>query len=81
MANQNQQQEMLRINHESEKIVQPPKKFHTEVPDYWNQRKLIMEILKYLSSAAHPHMPHWTKDADAAQRLAGAVENDHGGRI
>ena len=26
-------------------------------------------------------MPHWEKDADAAQRLAGAVENDHEGSI
>jgi hypothetical protein len=26
-------------------------------------------------------MPHWTKDADAAQRLADAVENNHGGRV
>jgi putative DNA methylase len=56
--------------------------FHAEVNDYWNQRKLIIEILKYLSSTTHiPHMPHWEKDADAALRLAGAVENDHGGRI
>jgi adenine-specific DNA methylase len=56
--------------------------FHAEVENYWNQRKLIIEILKYLSTAAHiPHMPHWEKDADAALRLAGAVENDHGGRV
>ena len=55
---------------------------HAEIDDYWNQRKLILEILKYLSSASHiPHMVHWEKDADAALRLAGAVENDHGGRI
>jgi putative DNA methylase len=67
---------------ESEDARQGLNWFHTEVPDYWNQRKLIMEILKYLSSAAHiPHMPHWAKDADAARRLAGAVENDHGGRV
>ena len=56
--------------------------FHAELDDYWNQRKLILEILKYLSSTSHiPHMVHWEKDADAALRLAGAVENDHGGRI
>jgi putative DNA methylase len=56
--------------------------FHAELDDYWNQRKLILEILKYLSSASYiPHMIHWEKDADAALRLAGAVENDHGGRI
>ena len=55
---------------------------HTEVSDYWNQRKLIIAILKYLSKLNHiPHMTHWEKDADAALRLAGAVENDHGGRL
>ena len=55
--------------------------FHAEVENYWDRRRLIIEILKYLSTTAHiPHMPHWEKDADAASRLAGAVENDHGGR-
>jgi putative DNA methylase len=56
--------------------------FHAEIDNYWNQRKLIIAILKYLSATNHiPHMPHWEKDADAALRLAGAVENDHGGRV
>jgi len=55
---------------------------HTEVSDYWSQRKSIIAILKYLSKLNHiPHMTHWEKDADAALRLAGAVENDHGGRL
>lgn len=55
---------------------------HTEVKEYWNQRKSIIAILKYLSKLNHiPHMNHWEKDADAALRLAGAVENDHGGRL
>ena len=66
----------------SENAREGLKWFHTEIDDYWNQRKLILEILKYLSSTSHiPHMVHWEKDADAALRLAGAVENDHGGRI
>ncbi|MDM8541738.1 DUF1156 domain-containing protein [Desulfococcaceae bacterium HSG9] len=56
--------------------------FHNEVDNYWNQRKLIIAILKYLAASIHiPHMPHWEQDADAALRLAGAVENDHGGRV
>ena len=55
---------------------------HTEIKEYWNQRKSIIAILKYLSKLNHiPHMTHWEKDADAALRLAGAVENDHGGRL
>lgn len=37
-------------------------------------------VLYYLAALAHiAQMPHWEKDADAAQRLAGAVENDHEG--
>jgi adenine-specific DNA methylase len=55
---------------------------HTEVSEYWNQRKSIIAVLKYLSKLKHiPHMTHWEKDADAALRLAGAVENDHGGKL
>ena len=46
--------------------------------DYWGQRKAILAILAYLKPLAHiSHMPHWAEDADAAERLAGAVENDH----
>ena len=55
---------------------------HTEIKEYWNQRKSIIAVLKYLSKLNHtPHMTHWKKDADAALRLAGAVENDHGGKL
>jgi putative DNA methylase len=47
--------------------------------DYWSQRKKIMAILAYLKDLQHvPRMAHWHTDADAAERLAGAVENDHG---
>jgi putative DNA methylase len=51
-----------------------------EVPTYWQIRKQIVAVLNYLAALANiPHMPHWEKDADAAQRLAGAVANDHAG--
>jgi putative DNA methylase len=51
-----------------------------EVPTYWQIRKQIVAVLNYLAALAHiPHMPHWENDADAAQRLAGAVANDHAG--
>ncbi len=51
-----------------------------EVPTYWQQRKQIVAVLNYLAALSHiTHMPHWEKDADAAQRLAGAVANDHAG--
>ena len=47
-----------------------------EVTDYWGNRKKIMEILRYLNRLAHTdHMPHWEVDAEAAQTLAGAIEN------
>ena len=47
-----------------------------EVTDYWGNRKKIMEILRYLNCLAHiDHMLHWEVDAEAAQTLAGAIEN------
>lgn len=51
----------------------------TEVSDYWNQKKTIIAILRYLATMAHhQHAPHWESDAETASILAGAVENDHG---
>ncbi len=49
-----------------------------EVSDFWGNRKKIIEILRYLNRLAHiDHMPHWETDAEAAQTLAGAIENYH----
>ena len=48
----------------------------SEIKDYWNQRKLIIEILKYLGTMEYK-IPHWQQDAKAAMLLAGAVENDN----
>lgn len=46
--------------------------------DYWGKRKAILALHAYFKPLAHiGHMPHWAEDADAAERLAGAVENDH----
>ncbi|WP_020565135.1 anti-phage-associated DUF1156 domain-containing protein [Methylosarcina fibrata] len=48
----------------------------TEISDFWGNRKKIIEILRYLNRLAHiDHMPHWEVDAEAAQTLAGAIEN------
>jgi adenine-specific DNA methylase len=47
----------------------------TEIKDYWNQRKNIIEILHFLS-AMGLRLTHWQTDADAARLLAGTVEND-----
>lgn len=53
-----------------------------EVPTYWEKRKHMAAILGFLAGLAHiTHMPHWEKDADAANRLAGAVANDHAGTL
>ncbi len=46
-----------------------------EVPGYWNQRKNLIEILRYLSTMGIK-IAHWQADADAARLVAGAVEND-----
>ena len=51
----------------------------TEVPTFWNDRKKLIEVLRYLSRLAHiDHMEHWETDAEAASTLAGALENTNG---
>lgn len=46
--------------------------------DYWGKRKTILAVLAYLKNLAHvAHMAHWHADAEAAERLAGAIQNDH----
>jgi adenine-specific DNA methylase len=47
-----------------------------ELPDYWGNRKKLIEILKYLASMESVS-EHWEEDAKAARLVAGAVENDH----
>jgi len=47
-----------------------------EVKSYWESRKTLLEILKYIASVGS-HSEYWQKDAAAAQLVAGAVENDH----
>ncbi|MDG4596167.1 MAG: DUF1156 domain-containing protein [Candidatus Contendobacter sp.] len=46
----------------------------TELRDYWAQRENLVGMLGFLAKLP---IPHWTKDAEAARLLAGAVENDH----
>jgi adenine-specific DNA methylase len=48
-----------------------------EVPDFWANRKAVLEILRYLARLEHT-VPNWESDAKAAHILAGAVENMHG---
>jgi putative DNA methylase len=47
----------------------------TEGTAYWQQRKNLITILRYLS-AMGLMMPHWQDDANSARLLAGALEND-----
>ncbi len=47
-----------------------------EVPDYWDRRRTLIEVLRYLSRVTAP-LPHWREDAAAATLVAGALENDH----
>jgi hypothetical protein len=56
--------------------VQPGKNWlRTEVRNYWQQRKILIELLRYFSSMGLK-VSHWRDEARAAQLLAGAVEND-----
>jgi putative DNA methylase len=60
----------------SEEVSSGKNWLRNEVLDYWNQRKTLIEILKYLAIVGKM-IPHWEKDADASRLLAGAVENDN----
>jgi hypothetical protein len=48
----------------------------TEGAAYWQQRKNLITILRYLSVMGLM-MPHWQHDANSARLLAGALENDN----
>ncbi len=43
-------------------------------PSYWDSREATIAILRYLGGL---QSEHWKQDAEAAQLLAGTVENDH----
>jgi hypothetical protein len=47
----------------------------TEGAAYWQHRKNLITILRYLT-AMGLMMPHWQADANSARLLAGALEND-----
>jgi putative DNA methylase len=48
----------------------------TEWPDYWNQREKLVTVLNYLATMAIK-LESWRQDGEAAQLVAGAVDNDH----
>uniref|UniRef100_UPI0021498F7B hypothetical protein n=2 Tax=unclassified Endozoicomonas TaxID=2644528 RepID=UPI0021498F7B len=51
----------------------------TELKNFWNERKKLIEVLRYLSRMEHiDHLEHWEADAEAAKALAGALENTNG---
>lgn len=47
----------------------------TELPNYWNQRKALIIILRYLASM-EMKIQTWRDDGHAAGLVAGALEND-----
>ncbi len=48
----------------------------SEIPTYWNDRKTLLEILRYLQRLEIT-LPNWKEDAKSARLLLGAIENDH----
>ena len=46
------------------------------MPDDWNQRTALADVLRYLSRGGE-HLPGWKEVARAAALVAGAVENHH----
>ena len=48
-----------------------------EVPNYWNQRNTIVEILDYISTLGHiENMPHWEQEANYAKMLKERIKDD-----
>ncbi|ANW99108.1 DNA methylase [Thermoclostridium stercorarium subsp. thermolacticum DSM 2910] len=48
-----------------------------ELPNYWSQRNLIVEILNYIASVEPiENMPHWKEEARYARLLAELIRND-----
>lgn len=62
-----------------------------ELSDYWDQRPMVLELLRYLADKPRTAVPsriagedadgqapmaHWTKDSEAARLLLGSIEND-----
>lgn len=48
-----------------------------ELPNYWSQRNLIVEILNYIASIEHiENMLHWNEEARYARLLAELIKND-----
>jgi putative DNA methylase len=48
-----------------------------EVPNYWNQRTTIIELLNFISTLGHhEHMIHWEDEAKYARLLSELVKND-----
>lgn len=48
-----------------------------ELPNYWNQRNTIVEILEFISTLEPIEtMPHWKEEARYARLLAELVKND-----
>ena len=48
-----------------------------ELPDYWTQRKAIIELLDYIATLAHvENMLHWEQEAYYAKLLRELIDND-----
>jgi len=48
-----------------------------ELPNYWSQRNLIVEILNYIAALEHiENMPRWNEEARYARLLSELVKND-----
>ncbi len=62
----------------SEEIRDGLNYLRTELTDYWAVKNRLIEVLEYLGRLGFVDtMPQWSKDAQAAQLLAGAIRNDH----
>jgi hypothetical protein len=61
---------------QSDSISKGKNYLKTELPDYWNQRQLIIHLLDYLASFQMT-LESWREEGDLARLLKGAIQNDH----
>ncbi len=59
----------------TEEVSQGLNWLKTELPNYWQQRRNLLEVLRYLATMEHK-LQHWKLESAAARLLTGAVEND-----
>jgi len=67
----------LYLSIQAENVQNGKNWLRNELPDYWNKRQLVVEILNFISTLdKYSNMSHWSSEARYARLLAELVRND-----